>query len=158
MVPELDLIVFFPSERDCLADVLDQQRAALVRKVTGVSSEQARQVPTASSLSLLSLLKHCAVWEVRWFQGVVAGEPFELDDEFLLDPDDTLELWLARYEEACEASRRIAASRELDAPIARRDIVDGNLRWVLLHLIEETARHAGHADILRESLDGSRGM
>lgn len=55
-------------------------------------------------------------------------------------------------------SRHITAGMELDAPCARTDLADRNLRWVLLHLIEETARHAGHADIIRETLDGTRGM
>lgn len=158
---------FLPtSERDGLAAVLDQQRAALVRKVTGVADSDARRAPTASSLSLLSLIKHCTVWEARWCQGVVAGDPLddgwpqrEDDDaEFLLGADDTLDVWLHRYQQACESSRTIAAARQLDAPCARVDVIECNLRWVLLHLIEETARHAGHADIIREALDGSRGM
>ena len=55
-------------------------------------------------------------------------------------------------------SREIVAAVELDDPVARLDVLDCNVRWVLLHLIEETARHAGHADIIRETLDGSRGL
>jgi hypothetical protein len=99
------------SERDALAGFLDRQRDALVRKVRGVGDTDARRAPTASSLSLLGLLKHSAVWEERWFQGVVAGRP-------LADG------WPERE------------SRVPD---------------------EETGRHAGHADIIRETLDGSRG-
>ena len=64
---------------------------------------------------------------------------------------------MARYEEAAETSRQIVAAMELDAPCARPDVIDCNVRLVLLHMIEETARHAGHADIIRETLDGSRG-
>ncbi len=146
--------------------MLDEQRAALIRKVTGVSEADARLQPTASSLSLLSLIKHCAVWETRWFGGVAAGQQLpdgwpevdEDDVEFLLGEDDTLGLWLGRYEAACDASRAIAASMDLDAPCARPDVIGCNVRWVMLHLIEETARHAGHADLIREALDGSRGM
>ncbi len=82
----------------------------------------------------------------------------EDDAEFLLGEDDTLGLWLRRYETACDASRAIAASMELDARCARPDVVDSNVRWVMLHLIEETSRHAGHPDLIREALDGSRGM
>jgi len=63
------------SERYALAAFLDVQRNALVRKVEGLNEVDARRVPTASALSLLSLLKHSAIWEERWFQGVVAGQP-----------------------------------------------------------------------------------
>lgn len=156
------------NERDALADFLDRQRDALVRKVQGVSDADARQAPTASSLSLLGLLKHSAVWEARWFQGIVAG--CQLPDgwpehrsaisgeDFLVDDGETVEHWVTRYEQAAEASRRIVAGMELDDLCARTDIIDGNVRCVLLHMIEETARHAGHADIIRETLDGSRGI
>jgi len=65
---------------------------------------------------------------------------------------------VARYEQAAETSRQIVHAMELDDSCARIDVIDRNLRWVLLHLIEETARHAGHADLIRETLDGTRGM
>lgn len=156
------------NERDALAGFLDQQRDALVRKIRGVSDADARHAPTVSSLSLLGLLKHAAVWEERWFQGIVAGRPLPdgyperkssiPGDDFLVDDRDTVAQWVARYEEAAESSRRIVGGMELDHSCARTDIIDCNLRWVVLHLIEETARHAGHADIIRETLDGSRGM
>ncbi|HEY3607842.1 MAG TPA: DUF664 domain-containing protein [Pseudonocardiaceae bacterium] len=156
------------NERDALTGFLDRQRDALIRKVRGVSDADARRAPTASSLSLLGLLKHSSVWEDRWFQGIVAGRSLAdgwperespvPDDDFLVDDGDTVEQWVARYEEAAETSRRIVATMDLDRSCARPDIIDCNLRCVLLHLIEETARHAGHADIIRETLDGSRGM
>jgi hypothetical protein len=77
---------------------------------------------------------------------------------FLDRQRNALVQWVTRYEAAAETSRQIAASMQLDQPCARTDIIDCNLRCVLLHLIEETARHAGHADLIRETLDGSRGM
>jgi Protein of unknown function (DUF664) len=157
-----------PNERDALRVFLDRQRDALVRKVRDVSDTDARRAPTASSLSMLGLLKHSAVWEERWFQGIVAGrrladgwpdhESAVPDEDFLVGDGDTVEEWVTRYEAAAETSRQIAASMELGQPCARTDIIDCNLRCVLLHLIEETARHAGHADLIRETLDGSRGM
>jgi hypothetical protein len=155
-------------ERDALAGFLDKQRDALLRKVSGVSEADARRTPTASALSLLSLLKHSALWEDRWFQCVVAGRALPggwpdnespvQDESFVLADGDTVEQWAARYEEAAQRSRETVAARELDQLCARADIIDCTVRYVVLHLIEETARHAGHADIIRETLDGSRGM
>jgi len=156
------------TERDALAGFLDRQRDALIRKVQGVSDVDARRAPAASSMSLLGLLKHSTVWEQRWFQGVVAGmsltdgwpehESSIPDADFMVGDEDTVDMWVARYREAAETSRSVVATRELDAACARPDIVDCNVRMVVLHLIEETARHAGHADIIRETLDGSMGM
>lgn len=94
------------NERDALSGFLDQQRDALIRKVRGVSDADARRAPTASSLSLLGLLKHSAVWEERWFQGIVAGRslpdgwpernPSAPGEDFVVDEDDTVEKWVAR--------------------------------------------------------------
>jgi uncharacterized damage-inducible protein DinB len=152
------------TEREALCGFLDQQRDALMRKVRGVSDADARTAPTASSLSLLGLLKHSALWERRWFQVIVAGRRFPgewpegTEDDFAVGDEDTVEHWLLRYSDEAAVSRQITADMGLDDRCARHDWVDENLRWVLLHLIEETARHAGHADIIRETLDGSRGM
>jgi hypothetical protein len=82
----------------------------------------------------------------------------EKDATFDLNDEDTVESVLAYYREQIAISREITASRDLEARCARPDLVDENLRWVAMHLIEETARHAGHADIIREAIDGSRGL
>jgi uncharacterized damage-inducible protein DinB len=158
------------TEREALCGFLDRQRAALAGKVQGVDDVSARQSPTASSLSLLGLLKHCTLWERRWFQNIVAGRGFpgefpelqvtedEMDaEDFRVDERDTAEHWLASYNEQAAVSRQITAERDLDTPCAWPPLAHRNLRWVLLHMIEETARHAGHADIIRETLDGTRG-
>jgi uncharacterized protein DUF664 len=131
--------------------------------------EQARTAPTASSLSLLSLIKHSAIWERRWFQVIAAGRNFpgewpgvpdveseEVGPTFRLTDDDTIETVVARYREQVGASNVILGSCDLDTPCARVDLVNENLRWVAMHMIEETARHAGHADIIRETIDGTR--
>jgi hypothetical protein len=99
---------------------------------------------------------------------VVAGRKFpgewpEIDytgmaEDFVVDENDTVQQWVAYYRDQIEQSRAVAASMDLDTPCARPDIVECNLRAVLFHLIEETARHAGHADIIRETLDGTRGL
>ena len=156
------------SEREALGDFLDAQRIGLIRKVEGITDELARQAPTASSLSLLGLLKHSATWEQRWFQVVVAGRqspdgwpeavPESDEADLVVDERDTVGHWIQVYREQIETSNAIVASMELDAPCGRPDIVECNLRYVLFHMIEETARHAGHADIIRETLDGSRGI
>lgn len=156
------------SEREALENFLEAQRIGLIRKVEGVSDELARQAPTASSLSLLGLVKHAATWEQRWFQVVMAGQqspdrwpevkPKPDDAEFIFRESDTLSHWIRVYRGQIEKSNAIAASMDLDARCARTDLIECNVRYVLFHMIEETARHAGHADIIRETLDGARGI
>jgi uncharacterized damage-inducible protein DinB len=156
------------SERAGLIEFLDYQREALIKKLEGLSDEDARRTPTASSLCLLGLVKHAAIWERRWFQVIVAGRNFpdewpevrteEPDETFQLADGDTVESVVDYYREQIAASRQILGSVDLDAPCAWQQIADRNLRWVALHMIEETARHAGHADIIRETIDGSRGV
>jgi Protein of unknown function (DUF664) len=157
------------TERGALCGFLDLQRAALLRKIDGVSDSDARKAPTASSLSLLGLVKHSALWERRWFQVVVAGRKLPGEwpetgrsawrtEDFRVGDEDTVAGWTARYAREIAISREIAAGLDLDAPCARQDLAPHNLRWILLHLIEETARHAGHADIIRETLDGTTGI
>jgi hypothetical protein len=155
------------TERAGLREFLDYQREALIDKLHGLTDEQARMTPTASSLSLLQLVKHSAIWERRWFQIIVAGRRFpdewpevkseQVDPTFHLIDEDTVESVIADYREQIAASNEILAAFSLDAPCAWAEMADQNLRWVALHMIEETARHAGHADIIRETIDGSRG-
>jgi hypothetical protein len=156
------------SEYGALENFLDAQRIGLIRKVEGISDELARQAPTASSLSLLGLIKHAATWEQRWFQVIMAGRqspdqwpevmPEPPDAELIIGDGDTVAHWIAVYREHIATSNVIAAATDLDTPCARTDLIECNLRYILLHMIEETARHAGHADIIRETLDGSRGI
>jgi Protein of unknown function (DUF664) len=156
--------VYAETERAGLCEFLDLQRDALIEKLQGVSNEEARRAPTVSSLSLLSLVKHSAIWERRWFQIVVAGRTFAGDwpsvqpnDEngFRITDDDDIETVITYYREQIAASQEILRTFDLDAPCAMRDMA-GNLRWVAVHMIEETARHAGHADIIRETIDSIR--
>ena len=154
------------TERAGLCEFLDMQREALIDKLQGLSDDEARMAATSSSLSLLSLIKHSAIWERRWFQVIVAGRRFpgewpevrsvEADSTFRLTAEDTVETVVAYYREQIAASQEIVACVDLDTPCAWPEMADQNLRWVALHMIEETARHAGHADIIRETIDGSR--
>ncbi|MDQ3310872.1 MAG: DinB family protein [Actinomycetota bacterium] len=154
------------TERAGLFEFLGYKRQALTAKLQGLSEEQARMTPTASSLSLLSLVKHSAIWERRWFQVIVAGRSFpgewpevrseEEDSTFRLTDEDTVETVVADYREQIAASNEILGTFDLEAPCAWPEMAEQNLRWVALHMIEETAHHAGHADIIRETIDGSR--
>ena len=155
------------TEREALCGFLDQQRDALIRKIEGLSEEDARRAATVSPMSLLSLLKHSATWERRWFQVIVAGRVLpgewsgkdgERDSTFDLADEDTVANVVACYREQIAISREIVAGSDLSARVTRTDLIDQNLRFVVIHMIEETARHAGHADIIRETIDGSRGL
>jgi hypothetical protein len=149
-------------ERDGLLTFLAQQRDALRAAVLGLTDAQARLTPTASTLSLGGLVKHCARTERRWVVAGIAGQPLpglwppeDWPADFRLEPDETLAGMLGYYAETAELTERIvAAASDLSAPPASDERL--SVRWVLLHLIKETARHAGHADIIRESVDGQR--
>lgn len=154
------------SERAHLFEFLGYKREALIDSLQGLSDEQARMTPTASSLSLLGLVKHSAIWERRWFQVVVAGRSFpgewpevrsdEENSTFRLADQDTVETVIADYREQIAASNEILGTVDLEAPCAWPEMAEQNLRWVALHMLEETAQHAGHADIVRETIDGRR--
>ena len=145
-------------ERETLHALLQYQRESFVRKVTGLSDEDARRPLVASGVSVLWLVKHMATAETLWFAIRFAGEPDALPDD-TVTPADTLAGAIDRYRSTwARVDAIVAAEPTLDAPC--RNIGDDppvNLRWVLMHLLEETARHAGHADILREQIDGATG-
>lgn len=160
------IVPYVAGETEMLGAFLDAMRLVIRRKLDDVSDEQARATPTASSLSLLGIVKHLAWTECRWFRECFADE--ELDDprsrgdasfEFAVEPFDTVESVLTFYDEQCTRARAItmrAASLEVLA-VNRGFPNEISLRWIVLHMIEETARHAGHADVIRETLDGSTG-
>lgn len=156
-------------ERGALLGYLDAQRSSIRRSVYGLTEEQARSKPSASDLSLAGLLKHVAHGEAGWLRTALGGEapdyndPAVLaraDEEFKPTEEETVESLLAFYSSAAKDTER--AVRELDSldetftlPSAPWDKGGPrSWRWALLHLIEEVARHSGHADIIRESLDG----
>jgi hypothetical protein len=150
------------TEVEAIGLFLDEQRAALLRKLDGLSDAQATSHPTASDFCLLTIVKHVAFTERRWFLLEVAGRdvpglwPPPDDRELRVEPEDTVASVRALYESVIEENRSILASlsaEDLDV-VGEHGV---NPRWVLFHLIEEVARHAGHADIIRESIDGSRG-
>jgi uncharacterized damage-inducible protein DinB len=151
-------------ERDALLAFLAKQREGVANALRGLSDEQAARAPSASDLSLAALVKHLTTCERRWVVISIAGhvdpDLWPVEDwkaEFQLTADDTVESLLAGYSAAAEETERIVAGvPDLGAPALLNDpSFTRSIRWVLLHLIEETARHAGHADIIRESLDGA---
>jgi Protein of unknown function (DUF664) len=106
--------------------------------------------------------------EVSWFQHRLAQVPSEelpalrwIDDDqdgdFRVAPHETVETLIAQYDEQCALSRQTAAGFELDDVVPHPYLGEVSMRWIYVHMIEETARHAGHADILREQLDGTTG-
>jgi hypothetical protein len=146
-------------ERATLQTLLQFQRDSFVRKVSGVGEDAGRQRFVGSDTTLLWLAKHMARAGLIWFAYRFAGEDLSEVTDDTVQPDDTLAGAVAFYRHTCARTDAIVSSAEtLDQLCVRDDEVGSvNLRWVLAHLLEETARHAGHADILRELIDGDTG-
>jgi uncharacterized damage-inducible protein DinB len=155
-------------EREGLLAYLAQQRQLLRIAVHGLTEEQARATPSASTLSLGGLVKHVALTERGWIDTMLQRSGQRSADDymaaFVLRPDESLAGVLDLYAGvARQTEAEIAAIADLGQPVPvpkgvpwfPADVEAWSVRWVLLHLIEETARHVGHADIIRESLDGA---
>ncbi|MCK2244491.1 MULTISPECIES: DinB family protein [unclassified Crossiella] len=148
-------------ERTLIENMLDRNREALIETVRGLSEVDARRRLVASLTTPISLLKHAAAAERIWFQRFWAGlDASECDgyserDEgtFTVTEEESLAEVIAEFERASRRSREIAARFDLDdtKDIALEGTV--SMRWTLLAMIEEFARHAGHGDILREQID-----
>ena len=153
-------------ERATLEGFIDFLRATVVMKLSGLTDEQSRRPLLDSSPLMTSagVVKHLTAVERWWFTHALADDQtvpwlFDREDhdfEFRLTAEDTVDAVLQVYAEECERSRAVAAAMDLE-DIGRREKMVRSVRWVLTHMIEETARHAGHLDLLRESIDGSKG-
>ncbi|MEU1040162.1 DinB family protein [Streptomyces sp. NPDC005907] len=156
-------------ERRLLVDILAAQRATLVLKCTGVDDELCRRSVPPSTLSLLGLVRHLADVERRWFRSVLAGQDAPPRFSSAADPDGDFggavpgsavaaAAWDAWHAEVAFAEAFVTDAPHLD--VQGHDSWRGtvSLRWVLLHMIEEYARHNGHADLLRERIDGAIGL
>ena len=141
-----------------LRAVLDGVRAGILKKLAGLSEDDARRSTVASGTNLAGLLQHLTFVESMWFEEIVAGRKAGRGDRSMqVDRSVSLRTLRAQYRAACAASDEIiAAIDDPEAPVTRNGKTR-NLRWVLLAVIEETARHAGHADIIREQIDGQTG-
>ncbi len=150
-------------ERHALNQQLDFQRATLLRKLEGLDDEQLRRPMTRSGLTLLGLVKHLTSTEHGWFLNIYAGfpdpAPYGADpsEEFRAGPHDTTQALVDQYLGTCARCRRVVAAGELDDVIRTPSGTSANLRAILLHMIQETARHNGHADTIREQIDGTTG-
>ncbi len=161
-------------ELDGLLTFLTHQFDALLAASYGLTDEQARSVPTAGALSVSGLLKHVCSVHAGWVDRVLAapGPPeedrrpmaerrAEYGADFVPGPDESVEALRERVSRTAGGIREQLGGVDLDERVPAPEApwfsgIDGwSVRWVLLHLIQETARHAGHADIVRESIDGA---
>jgi uncharacterized damage-inducible protein DinB len=145
-----------PDEVELFLRWLAYLRGAVLRKVEGLSDSDARWTPESRLISLLGIVNHLTHVEWRWIEGSMQGRSVSRsEEEFAPGSDLTVDSAVAAYRE--RADKTDAAVRSM--PLTQASTWDGenDLRWVLLHLINETARHAGHADATREMLDGMTG-
>lgn len=150
-------------ERATLLGFLAHARAVALRLVEDLDDDQARHIGAPPLTSLLGTVKHLTDVELWWFQHIWAGTDPDLvstDDDLDADwhvlPDDTIEAVTARYCAACDANDDLLRGGDLDAPSARPSNRGHHvsLRWVGWHLVEETSRHNGQGDVIRQAIDG----
>jgi uncharacterized damage-inducible protein DinB len=153
-------------ERTQLTTFLDYQRATVVSKCSGLTEEQARRAHVPSELTTIAgLLGHLTLNEYYWFSVVLDGQEDTWEEALKTDPDAEFRIALSatvpslveEYLAECERSRQIVAKLDLDAQVDFRGDRKVNVRWVVTHMVEETARHLGHLDLLRELTDGVTG-
>lgn len=163
-------------ERSALREFLAYHQSAYFAVSYGLTDEQARSAPSASALSIGGLIKHATGMQSNWMARVAAApaEPprdsrsFEeiaksREDEHVMRADETLDGLLRAFEDQNAQSLRLVETADLDAPVPvphhipwfPKDLDAWSVRWVILHVINELARHAGHADIVRETIDGA---
>ncbi|MGI8775667.1 MAG: DinB family protein [Actinomycetota bacterium] len=152
-VPELEMLRAF----------LDYHRATILQKIADVDEEDLRKQMVPSGTSLLGILKHLAHVERWWFRTVFHDEeldyPWTDDDpdaDWRIDDSESAEDIVRLYKYETAMAREIVNAAAPD-DVAKRKQTQFSLRWILLHMIQETARHNGHADILREMVDGAIG-
>jgi uncharacterized damage-inducible protein DinB len=163
-------------ERSALREFLAYHQSAYFAVSYGLTDEQARSTPSASALSIGGLIKHATAMQRTWMARVAAApdappkdpRPFdeiakEFGEQHVMRSDETLDGLLAAFETESAKSLRLAETADLDAAVpVPQDIPwfpknqqSWSVRWVILHVINELARHAGHADIIRETIDGA---
>ncbi|CAN5626290.1 DinB family protein [soil metagenome] len=156
-------------ERATLLAFLDYYRTVFVRKAEGFTDDEARRATCPpSEMTVMGLVRHMAEVERGWFRRSVAAEDApaiyysdapggDPDGDFHPGPDDTLEDALAVWHDEVDRARTILADVSLDQTFAHRRLGAPKVRWVIVHMVEEYARHVGHLDLLTEALDGRTG-
>jgi uncharacterized damage-inducible protein DinB len=163
-------------ERSALREYLAYHQSAFFAVAYGLTDEQARTTPTVSALSVGGLVKHVAAMQRTWMSRVAAApgapprdpRPFDeiakgFADQHVMRPDETLDGLLRAFEAENANSLHLVETADLDAnvpvpqdiPWFPKGVKDWSVRWVILHVINELTRHSGHADIIRESIDGA---
>jgi hypothetical protein len=163
-------------ERQSLIEFLRFNQNAFFSVAYGLTDEQARSAPAASALSIGGLVKHAAGVQKGWAQRAASAPDFPprdersmeeimaaYADEHTMRDDETLDDLLDKLKKQNEETLRVFAEADLDTPVPvphdvpwfPQDVDHWSVRWVALHLIEELTRHAGHADIIRETIDGA---
>lgn len=167
-----DIANVLDGERADLLETLGKHRFFLRNTARGLTDEQAAERSTVSALTIGGLIKHVADTENRWLdfaQGRPSavgggGDPTDWANQFTMLPGETLAGLLERYEEVAARTDELVRTLDLDAtnPLPKAPWFEPGARWsvrrVLLHVIAETSQHAGHADIIREAIDGSKSM
>lgn len=164
LADEEDLVAV-ATERETLEGFLEYHRRVISGKLRGLSEEDARRRLVPSATTLLGLVSHAAAVERNWFQHYLGGKPREEitgnargdAPSWDVAADKTIGGVIAEFEGACAASRQIAAGVALDQTVPHDQLGEVTLRWIYVHIIREHARHIGHADILREQIDGATG-
>ena len=157
---------FHGGEKEMLLAYLDFQRDTAICKLRGLSEEDARRTTGASTLTLIGLVNHLAYAERVWFRAVFLGEdvaaagyPDDMSLYWSVPDDTTIDEVISAYREEIGRSNATVGSHTLDdvAATGRGRRPPMQLRWIVLHMIEEVARHLGHMDLIRESIDGQVG-
>jgi len=163
-------------ERSALREYLAYHQSGFFAVAYGLTDEQARSSPTVSELSIGGLVKHVTAMQHNWMSRVAAApeappkdpRPFEevakdFGEQHVMRPDETLDGLLEKFKTENAKTLSLAATADLDAkvpvphdiPWFPKGVKDWSVRWVILHVINELTRHSGHADIIRESIDGA---
>jgi uncharacterized damage-inducible protein DinB len=156
---DIDLPPSAADDRELLLEWLGYLRGAVLRNVEGIDDTQARWTPDGRLIPLVGIVNHLTRVEWRWIEGGFHGAAVDRRaEEFRPGDKLTLAAAIAAYRERGDRTDAAVRALSLDQPSPVQSWADGHdLRWVLMHLINETARHAGHADATRELLDGTTG-